>query len=209
MLVLGIDTSLQHCSLAIWQDGEMLYCVSQNSKSSQAEILPIIAQDAFRDAKIEISEIDKIIVGIGPGSFSGVRIGLAFAKGLAIAINCPLIGVSSLEIIANQAASQKTIAIIEQMGSIFAAAYDARKIIMPPSRFDDFDFLENFNDEWTISVVQEISFSPIFHNIIYNEAINPFILAGIGAHKNESENPPIPQYLRGADAKIWQGSIYV
>lgn len=208
MLVFGIETSLQNCALAIWRDGEMLYSVSQNSKSSQAEILPQLAQDCFDEIGIKPNEIEKIIVTIGPGSFSGVRIGLAFAKGLAMAINCPIIGISSLEVLAAQAASEKTIAIIEQMGSIFAAAFDGRKITMPPTRFEDYDFLEPFDDQWVISLVQSPKFES-HHNFIINEAINPFILAGLGALRNEKEYPPIPQYLRGADAKIWQGSQYV
>lgn len=209
MIVLGIETSLQNCGIAIWDNGKMLFCSSTQAQASQAEILPELLQKAFEKAQITPQSIEKIAVSVGPGSFTGVRTGLAFAKGLKLALNCPLVGVSSLEILAAQSHKQKTIAIIEQMGSIFIAAYEGPQIVLPPSRHDNFEILSKFDDNWVISAVSLPKIEKPTHQIMIQYIISPLILAGLGAKRKEEEYPAIPQYLRGADAKIWPGSQYV
>ncbi len=208
MIILAIDTSLDDCIVAIAQDGKILASFCQKTKSKQAEILPQIVKDVCEKSQISPKQIDKIGVTIGPGSFTGVRIGLAFAKGLAIATDALIVGISTLELLAQSSPNSKTIAIIEQMGSVFAASFINDEMIDAPNRFENFDFVQNYENDWSIIGFNK-SIELQNRNFIIKEAFDIDAFIKLCTQKNVQDNPPIPQYLRGADAKLWQGSQYV
>ncbi|MEC7206287.1 MAG: tRNA (adenosine(37)-N6)-threonylcarbamoyltransferase complex dimerization subunit type 1 TsaB, partial [Pseudomonadota bacterium] len=83
--LLAIDTSAAHCAAAIFLNGEIFSSVRE-MKKGQAENLFEVVEETFKAANIEKSQIDLILVGIGPGNFTGIRIGLAAAKGLALSL---------------------------------------------------------------------------------------------------------------------------
>lgn len=185
-------------------NGELLDTEIVLSKNSQAEIIAPMCKDILERNNLSAKNIDKIVTTIGPGSFTGVRVGIAFAKGLKLAINKPCIGINTLEVFAAQASEIKIIPIISMAGSIFMAVYEGRKIIMPPTRFDDYSALKDFGTEFKLTgqgAIAALDDFPEFQ-IIEKEIIDPFILCGLGA--NENENSLEPLYLRGADAKVWQ-----
>lgn len=101
MLLLGIDTSTKILSLAIINNNEIAidYKINRASQTHSALILPAL-NSMLHLSGIKLNEIEGIAVSIGPGSFTGLRIGLSTAKGLAFALNIPLIGVNSLESLA-------------------------------------------------------------------------------------------------------------
>jgi tRNA threonylcarbamoyladenosine biosynthesis protein TsaB len=207
MICMVIDTSLDYCSVGI-KYNDNLIIESILAKSKQAEILPQMVADLCAAVKINPKQITKIAVTTGPGSFTGVRVGLAFAKGLAIAINCELIGISTLEVLAQSIAHEKTIAIIQQMGSNFCAIYNNKKIAHAPFRVDDMAMFEQFNSDWVITapnLVNELK----NREITLQDGLNIAKFMELALEKDAISNPPEPLYLRGADAKIWQGSQYV
>lgn len=208
MIILAIDTSLDDCIVVIARDGEILASSCQKTKSKQAEILPQMVKNICEKAQINPKQIDKIGVTIGPGSFTGVRVGLAFAKGLAIATNSQIVGISTLELLAQSSPNSKTIALIEQMGSVFAASFINGEIIDAPNRFENFDFIKNYESDWSIIGFKK-SIELESHNFIIKETFDIDSFIKLCAQKDIQNNPPIPQYLRGADAKLWQGSQYV
>ncbi|OGQ48258.1 MAG: tRNA (adenosine(37)-N6)-threonylcarbamoyltransferase complex dimerization subunit type 1 TsaB [Deltaproteobacteria bacterium RIFCSPLOWO2_02_FULL_47_10] len=108
MKILAIDTSAKIGSVAVINDNEAVAAIPYQVESSHAEVLVGKIADALNLSKLDISDIDGIAVAVGPGSFTGLRVGLASAKGLAIAGNKPLVGVSSLEALAFSARDVKT-----------------------------------------------------------------------------------------------------
>ena len=94
--LLAIDTSAAHCAAAIFLNGEIFSSVRE-MKKGQAELLFEVIEDALKKAKIEKTRIDLIVVGIGPGNFTGIRIGLAAAKGLSLSLKVPISGVNSFQ----------------------------------------------------------------------------------------------------------------
>lgn len=98
MKILHIETSSKNCSVAI-SDGEELLClceeVSENYK--QSESLHTFVEWALEGAEIELKDLDAISLGKGPGSYTGLRIGAASAKGFCFGLNIPLIATNSLE----------------------------------------------------------------------------------------------------------------
>ncbi len=102
-LVLNIETATTNCSVSLSKDGGTLVLKEDNSSGySHAETLHIFIDEVFKISKKEPSEIDAVAVSKGPGSYTGLRIGVSSAKGLCFALNKPLIAVDTLESLAHQ-----------------------------------------------------------------------------------------------------------
>ena len=102
-LVLNIETATTNCSVSLSKDGETLVLKEDNSLGySHAETLHLFIDEVFKTARVTPSEIDAVAVSKGPGSYTGLRIGVSSAKGLSFALNKPLIAISTLESLAHQ-----------------------------------------------------------------------------------------------------------
>ncbi|WP_338947260.1 tRNA (adenosine(37)-N6)-threonylcarbamoyltransferase complex dimerization subunit type 1 TsaB [Fusobacterium canifelinum] len=100
MLILGIDTSTKICTCSIFDsENGVIAETSLSVKKNHSNIVMPIIDNLFKISDLNINDIDKIAVAIGPGSFTGVRITLGIAKGLAMALNKPLIAVNELDIL--------------------------------------------------------------------------------------------------------------
>lgn len=97
---------------------------SQTGNNIHSQVLLDMVSAVLQEARIQVNELDAIAVGQGPGSFTGLRIGIGVAQGLAYGAQCPMIGVSSLDALANQADSGHIIAAIDaRMGEAYWAEY--------------------------------------------------------------------------------------
>ncbi|MFK7834054.1 MAG: tRNA (adenosine(37)-N6)-threonylcarbamoyltransferase complex dimerization subunit type 1 TsaB [Winogradskyella sp.] len=102
-LVLNIETATTNCSVSLSKDGETLVLKEDNSVSySHAETLHLFIDEVFKSANLKPSKIDAVAVSKGPGSYTGLRIGVSSAKGFCFALNKPLISISTLESLAHQ-----------------------------------------------------------------------------------------------------------
>ncbi|MBS0271063.1 MAG: tRNA (adenosine(37)-N6)-threonylcarbamoyltransferase complex dimerization subunit type 1 TsaB [Proteobacteria bacterium] len=90
MKLLAIDTTGWNCSVALWNNGQELAFQESLSERDQASLLPSLVDEILKHHKL-----DQIIVNVGPGSFTGIRIGLSFAKGLAMGLDISLKGMDS------------------------------------------------------------------------------------------------------------------
>ncbi|HEY6878514.1 MAG TPA: tRNA (adenosine(37)-N6)-threonylcarbamoyltransferase complex dimerization subunit type 1 TsaB [Polyangiales bacterium] len=125
MRVLALDTSTFVGTVAVLRDGALLAEWSASVRATHGEtLLPHVAR-ALEQAGMTARELDLIAVGIGPGSFTGVRIGVATAKGLALAEGKPLVGLSSLRVIAGgmSGGALRAVAIDAQKGELYCALY--------------------------------------------------------------------------------------
>ncbi|KGN02430.1 glycoprotease [Clostridium novyi A str. 4570] len=100
MKILSIESSTSSASCAILEEDRLLGEVNLNGKKQHSVILMHLIDNLLKDLKLSLDDIDAFAVSSGPGSFTGLRIGMATAKGLASATNKPFIGVSSLDALA-------------------------------------------------------------------------------------------------------------
>ena len=102
MNILAIDTAGNDCGILVRNNStnKSIVLVNENVKKGYAECLPSLLESALAEVKLQIPEIDRIGVSIGPGSFAGIRVGLAFAKGLALVHKTPIVGLTTLQILA-------------------------------------------------------------------------------------------------------------
>lgn len=101
--ILNIETSGKICSVAISKDGAIEYQLEDHEGMRHAEVLAPFVEKCMEELKRKEDKLDAVAVSIGPGSYTGLRIGLSLAKGVAFSRNIPLIGVSTLQILAVKA----------------------------------------------------------------------------------------------------------
>ncbi len=100
MLILAFETSAKAASVALMEDGKLLAESYQNTGMTHSQTLMVMAQDALKTAGKQVTDVTAVAVAEGPGSFTGVRIGVAAAKGFAWGRELPCYGVSTLEAMA-------------------------------------------------------------------------------------------------------------
>lgn len=99
MKILGIDTSTMAANVAVLEDDKLICEYTINTKKTHSQKLMPMIENMLKLSDLDIKEIDAIAICVGPGSFTGLRIGMATAKAMAHVNNIPLIGVNSLEIL--------------------------------------------------------------------------------------------------------------
>ena len=100
MNVLSLDSATEACSAAVLCDNVLVAHRFETMRRGHAEILMILVQDVMQQAGLAFGQLDLIATTVGPGGFTGLRIGLASARGLALAAGIPLVGVTTLEAVA-------------------------------------------------------------------------------------------------------------
>jgi tRNA threonylcarbamoyladenosine biosynthesis protein TsaB len=100
MLILALDTALETCSAALVRDGQVLAARGEPMARGHQERLAPLVEALAIEAGIVFAEIHRIGVTRGPGSFTGLRVGLAFAKGLGFALDRPVVGIGTLQALA-------------------------------------------------------------------------------------------------------------
>lgn len=124
MNILALETSTEYCSVALWQDGAVSErCELVGQKHS--EVLMPMLDTVLQDSGLKIQDMDGIAFGKGPGSFTGVRIACGVAQGLALGADLPVVGVCTLEAVAETSGKEKVIAALDaRMGELYLAAYE-------------------------------------------------------------------------------------
>jgi len=102
-IVLGIDTATSGCAAALVRDSDCLADAGARMARGQSEALAPMIDDVVRRAGIAFADIDAIAVTRGPGAFTGLRIGLAAARAMALALSCPCLGINTFEVLFAQA----------------------------------------------------------------------------------------------------------
>ncbi|GGK12609.1 tRNA (adenosine(37)-N6)-threonylcarbamoyltransferase complex dimerization subunit type 1 TsaB [Yeosuana aromativorans] len=132
-LILNIETATTNCSVSLSKDGKTIVLKEDYDKNySHAERLHAYIDAVLKEATVAPTQLDAIAVSKGPGSYTGLRIGVSAAKGLCFALNKPLISIPTLEALAHQ---------VNQNDGVIVAMLDARRMEVYSSIFDS----KNYN----------------------------------------------------------------
>ncbi|RZJ65676.1 MAG: tRNA (adenosine(37)-N6)-threonylcarbamoyltransferase complex dimerization subunit type 1 TsaB [Flavobacterium sp.] len=103
-LILNIETATKNCSVALARDGQTVSSQEISGQGySHAEKLHVFIETVLKDSSVSYADLDAIAVSRGPGSYTGLRIGVSAAKGLCFALGIPMIAVDTLQVLASQA----------------------------------------------------------------------------------------------------------
>jgi tRNA threonylcarbamoyladenosine biosynthesis protein TsaB len=137
LTLLALDASTEACSVALLHQHQISATFELCPQSHSLKLLPMVDQ-ILTQAGIKLAQLDGLVFGQGPGSFTGVRIGIGVAQGLAFAADLPLVGVSTLQTLAQlgyqQSGKQTVVAAIDaRMGEVYNGIYqlNAEQLMMP------------------------------------------------------------------------------
>lgn len=171
-LLLCIETATRVCSVSLSRDADLLAIRESEDPNVHAAMLTVFIDEMSRQANISLSELDAVAVSMGPGSYTGLRIGVAAAKGLCYALNKPLIAVSTLQAMAC-GMKDKVLAEYPQSHLLFCPMIDARRMEV----YCGFYTQENHEiREVRAEIVEEHSFSEFLET-------HPVVFGGDGAEK--------------------------
>lgn len=181
-VILNIETSTQVCSICLSVDGELLGIKESHTKNSHAELLTILAQQILNEQNYEFKDLDAVAVSKGPGSYTGLRIGVSTAKGLCYSLDKPLIAISTLEAMAVGMA--RRVESDEHENILFCPMIDARRMEVYSALFAP-----------DISMVRDIKAEVIDENSFEEELkAHTIVFGGDGAPKCKevlSKNPNV------------------
>ena len=124
MKLLAIDTSTEYCSAALWLDGAVYPRRIHAGQLHSALLLPMI-DELLQEADLTLRQLNGIAYGVGPGSFTGLRIACAVTQGLAFGADLPVLGVSTLASIAQQTDAERVLTVLDaRMAEVYWAAYE-------------------------------------------------------------------------------------
>jgi tRNA threonylcarbamoyladenosine biosynthesis protein TsaB len=139
-LILAVDTTGEHGSLALVRGAEVLEAVAMHAPSGFAQILYGELERLLTRQGVSVADVDCFAAASGPGSFTGVRVGLACVKGLAEALGKPAVAVSNLEALARCGSAPLRGAVIDaRRDQIYGAVYDAAGALISPEIVDRWD----------------------------------------------------------------------
>jgi tRNA threonylcarbamoyladenosine biosynthesis protein TsaB len=137
-LILAVDTCLAASSIAVL-DGDIVRAArSEPMTRGHQERIAVLAREMMGEAGVKFPDLTRIAVTVGPGSFTGLRVGLSFAKGLATALSIPCVGVNSLEALAATADAPGFVAGVldAKMGQVYLQVFDGGKALMAPDALE-------------------------------------------------------------------------
>lgn len=212
MIVLALDTAGVDCAAAVYDSGSdsVMGEVTETIGRGHAEHLMHVVDEALAKADVALSAIERVVVTVGPGSFTGIRIGVAAARGFALSLDIPAIGVTTLEVMAATAGKQNPgkpvlAAIDAKREEIYLQAFGADGSPLDEARAVTIDearvIAGAFDGIVTGTAVARLSDAPPPER---PDAFPIAIVARLGAAKPVSEKPK-PLYLRGPDARPQAG----
>ena len=213
MKILAIDTSNKVASVSIFEDRELIKeKISDEEKTHSEKLLPML-DELLKEENMSIDNIDMFVVSVGPGSFTGIRIGVATVKGMAQALNKKVIPVTSLEGLIQMVDSNNVCAIINaRHGNVYAQVkhngelleadcYEINEVIVKLQEFGEkFIIVGDATDEFYDLLKEKINCEIFEKKIELSSDIGKYALNKYFEDKNVAKIPHeiLPIYLRKA-----------
>lgn len=200
-MILAIDTSACQCAVAL-DTGASIVARREAMERGHAEALFPMIDAVLADAGARLGDVTKVAVCTGPGSFTGLRLGIAAARGLALGIGCEAVGVSRFEALAAEARDHhpgRPVAVIltGRPGTVFlhwfatdGAAHGRPEVLT-----------EGAVEGAIPPLAIRVGDAGMARSILAHGLPDPAVIARLGASRTATE-PPAPLYLRGADAAL-------
>lgn len=217
-MILAIDTASTLCAACVLDAGVERGRSVRDLGKGHAEHLMAVIDEALKSANITYADLDRIAVSVGPGSFTGVRVGVSTARGLAMALKIPAVGITTLEAIAAEAraalGARPVLAALDAgRGEINAALYDASGVALFGPAVAALAQVADLARQGRPAlcgsaaqmIAEELSIMPDI--VPVSTTADIAVYARLGSEKPLDDGKPRPLYLREADAKPQAGFV--
>ena len=224
VVVLGLETSGRYGSVALLKDDKIVGFADHNVPNAHAEQLLPLVNATMREAGYLRSDISRIAVGIGPGNFTGLRVGISFGQGLAIGLNVPAVGICSLAALARAVGvancSIKLIVRDARKDELFCAAFDSHNaVILTPrlvERMNIYNWLDAIAKNFSVPHERLALAGDGLQGLDMEQLVRLGAIVGQDAEKlqpdakqvahlgvaSDASNWPVPEYVREVDAVL-------
>ena len=223
MKILAIDTATQSCSVAVTDDGSLAAQLTLLKSQTHSKHLMELIHSVLGIADFGVSDLDGLAVTIGPGSFTGLRIGISTMKGLAYALDIPAVGISSLEALAYQCAQTPYLIcplLDARKGEVYGAIYrfdqdqliqkSGARAMVPEVACKDIDapcvFIGSgarlYHQRIAAALGSLAHFVSGDQNIIRASSVAFLSMTRFEAHDVDEIAGLVPQYIRKSDAEL-------
>lgn len=181
MRCLLVDTSTKCVNIAISSDGELLYSLHRVFDKNLSECCLSLIDEALKSSNLTLHDIDKIFASVGPGSFTGIRIGLTILKVIAWSLKIDVVPISSLEIMASiNCDSMYIVPFIDaRRDNCFTGVYDKDLNVIENDKFISKDFINSKLDDSSYFVfsyddkIYDVDFMKVINKHLNDDPINP------------------------------------
>lgn len=213
MIILSIDTSGVDCSACIYdsENDTVLGEVTENIGKGHAELLMGIIDGALSKAALTLNDIERLAVTIGPGSFTGIRVGVAAARGFALSLDVEAVGITTLETIAahhqrQQPGQPVAVGLDAKRGECYLQIFAANGVPLTEAALVSLDDARQSLVGFDGAIIG--SAAPLFADAETGSGPDHFpieTIARVAATKPAHQPKPAPLYLRGPDARPQSG----
>ena len=210
-MVLALDTALDACSVAVVHDDHPLAVRTESmARGHQERLAPMVAV-AMGEAGLAFAGLDRIAVTVGPGSFTGLRVGLAFAKALSLALDIPCIGVGTLEALAAGVSGGQNMPLLvcaldAHRDRVYLQAFSRGRSLGDPENLSLEAARARLASLGTDRATPAVGSGATLLDFVgpassASPAIDPVALARLAANRPAPDQRPAPVYLRAPDAR--------
>lgn len=186
--------------VAVQAGGRLVMRFNENRRGQVEYLIPLI-DSALDEAGISYKDLSRIGIVVGPGSFTGLRVGLAAARGFGLALKIPVVGISAFELYAKASAQhgRVLVALDTQRDDCFSIGYDGEKIWLPPMVRDSATLQQIINQVQPTVLGDAFSQLNGQHELPAENAQLAAALLALTLSGDPAEQPPEPYYLRAPD----------
>ena len=215
MKILAVDTALGACSAAVLDGDTVRAHALEVMERGHAEALAPMVQAAMRQAGLQFSELDRLAVTTGPGTFTGQRVGLAFMRGLRVALHRPLIGITTLQAMAVAAMDETGAAFgavlhDAKRGEVYVGLYSRKERLLEPALLPFDNAMSAIRERArgeplalagtaAAAAAEALGAEPHVTSVVHPDAL---WVARMAQHGPEPSEAPRPLYLRPPDARL-------
>jgi len=198
MISLFVDTALSYIRIALFRDDILLDSINEKCEKNMSSIFDLRVRDIFTRNNIEFNQVNKIYTVTGPGSFTGIRVGMTFSKVLAMANNLKITSISELQVLASDCDSDLVAPLIDaRRGYVYAGVYDKDLNIVVNEKHILLDDFMNMN-----SKVSYVSYDSFEHISAMEPNINFEKLIIKNKDKEQVDHQVLtPNYLKMTEAE--------
>ena len=206
MNILALDTTGAACTVALRRDGHDDRILSENIGRGHAERLAPMVEQLLAESGLAPHQLDRIGVTVGPGSFAGARVGVAFARGLALSSGAPAFGLSNLAVIAAQHVETRPLVVVHdaKRGDVVLQVFEDDALACP-ERFGRDEaqrlLVSRFPDGASLAGSGAVLFEDT-GPVIGSGVMDSGVMLTLTALSPSNASPPAPFYARPPDAKL-------
>lgn len=213
MKLLGVETALGACSVAVLDGEKILAHRFEEMARGHAEVLAPMVEAAMREAKLSFAGLDRLAVTTGPGTFTGQRVGLAFMRGLRVALKKPLVGITTLEAMAAASGARRAASIHDaKRDEAYLLLWENGETILAPMVMpfaDAIARIKSFGPCALAGTGAPAAAAALGNDFTLTNIRQPDALwvARLAMTRPVPDAPPAPLYLRAPDAKLPSSAI--